>query len=109
MPHVLSRRQFIATSAVAGLGATRFASWARSAPSATVSIGKCGSYGADLVPGSALAARYEPLIVGRPAFISFQKAAELRYGARNGRPPSRMFWRPRGARSPCWRVCGTKR
>ena len=50
MPHVLSRRQFIATSAVAGLGATRFASWARSAPSATVSIAKCGSYGADLVP-----------------------------------------------------------
>jgi len=38
-------------------------------------------YGADLVPGSALAARYERLIVGRPAFISFQKAAELRYGA----------------------------
>jgi hypothetical protein len=50
VPHVLSRRQFIATSAVAGLGATRFASWARSAPSATVSIGKCGSYGAELVP-----------------------------------------------------------
>jgi len=49
VPHVLSRRQFIATSAVAGLGATRFASWARSAPSATVSIGKCGSYGAELV------------------------------------------------------------
>jgi len=38
-------------------------------------------FGADLVPGSALAARYEPLIVGRPAFISFQTAAELRYGA----------------------------
>ncbi|MGH9083028.1 MAG: PIN domain-containing protein [Acidimicrobiales bacterium] len=38
-------------------------------------------YGAQLVPGSALAARYEPLIVGRPAFISFQTAAELRYGA----------------------------
>ena len=36
-------------------------------------------FGADLVPGSALAARYEPLIVGRPAFISFQ--TELRYGA----------------------------
>jgi uncharacterized protein (DUF362 family) len=50
VPHVLSRRQFIATSAVAGLGATRFASWARSAPSATVSIGRCGSYGAELVP-----------------------------------------------------------
>jgi hypothetical protein len=38
-------------------------------------------YGADLVPASAIAVRYEPLIVGRPAFISFQTAAELRYGA----------------------------
>ncbi len=34
-------------------------------------------YGADLVPGSVLATRYEPLIVGRPAFISFQTAAEV--------------------------------
>lgn len=38
-------------------------------------------YGADLVPGSRLAAIYEPIIVGRPAFISFQTSAELRYGA----------------------------
>jgi predicted nucleic acid-binding protein len=38
-------------------------------------------YGASLVPGSKLAERYEPLIVGRPAFISFQTVAELRYGA----------------------------
>jgi predicted nucleic acid-binding protein len=38
-------------------------------------------YGAELVPGSALAAIYQPIIVGRPAFISFQTAAELRYGA----------------------------
>jgi len=38
-------------------------------------------YGADLVPGSVLADRYESLIVGRPAFISFQTAAELRFGA----------------------------
>ena len=38
-------------------------------------------YDADLVPGSRLAAVYEPIIVGRPAFISFQTAAELRYGA----------------------------
>lgn len=37
-------------------------------------------YGADLVPGSRLAAIYEPIIVGRPAFVSFQTAAELRYG-----------------------------
>lgn len=38
-------------------------------------------FGADLVRRSALAERYEPVIVGRPAFISFQTAAELRYGA----------------------------
>ena len=50
MPHVLSRRQFLAAGAVAGLGATRFAALARSAPSATVSIAKCGSYGVELVP-----------------------------------------------------------
>ncbi len=38
-------------------------------------------FGADLIPGSRLAQLYEPVIVGRPAFISFQTAAELRYGA----------------------------
>ena len=38
-------------------------------------------YGAELVPGSALAVVYQPIIVGRPAFICFQTAAELRYGA----------------------------
>ena len=38
-------------------------------------------YGADLVPDSRLAAVYEPIIVGRLAFISFQTAAELRFGA----------------------------
>lgn len=38
-------------------------------------------YGANIVPGSRLAALYEPIIVARPAFISFQTAAELRYGA----------------------------
>lgn len=38
-------------------------------------------YGAELVPGSALAVTYEPIIVGRAAFISFQTAAELLYGA----------------------------
>ncbi len=37
--------------------------------------------GADLARRSALAERYEPIIVGIPAFISFQTAAELRYGA----------------------------
>jgi tRNA(fMet)-specific endonuclease VapC len=38
-------------------------------------------FGADLIPGSRLAELYEPIIVGRPAFISFQTAAEIRYGA----------------------------
>ena len=38
-------------------------------------------FGADLVRCSALAERYEPIIVGRPTFVSFQTAAELRYGA----------------------------
>ena len=38
-------------------------------------------FSADLVPGSRLAERYAPLITGRLAFISFQTAAELRYGA----------------------------
>ena len=38
-------------------------------------------FGADIVPGSMLSTLYEPIIVGRPAFISFQTSAELRYGA----------------------------
>ena len=38
-------------------------------------------FGADIVPGSRLRALYEPIIVGRRAFICFQTAAELRYGA----------------------------
>jgi len=38
-------------------------------------------FGADLVPGSQLAMVYEPIIVGRPAFLSFQTVAELRFGA----------------------------
>lgn len=37
-------------------------------------------YGAELT-GAGLAVRYQPLIVGRPAFISFQTEAELRFGA----------------------------
>ena len=49
-------------------------------------------FGADLVAGSKLAAIYEPIIVGRPAFISFQTSAELRYGAlRRGWGPTRML------------------
>jgi tRNA(fMet)-specific endonuclease VapC len=38
-------------------------------------------FSADLVPGSRLAERYAPIITGRPTFISFQTATELRYGA----------------------------
>ena len=38
-------------------------------------------FSADLITGSILAQRYAPLITGRPAFISFQTAAEIRYGA----------------------------
>ena len=49
-------------------------------------------FSADLVPGSRLAERYAPLITGRPAFISFQTAAELRYGAiRRGWGQPRML------------------
>lgn len=40
-----------------------------------------GVFGADLVPGSPLTLLYEPLIGDRPAFISFQTVAELRFGA----------------------------
>jgi predicted nucleic acid-binding protein len=49
-------------------------------------------FSADLVPGSRLAERYTPIITGRPAFISFQTAAELRYGAlRRGWGEARML------------------
>lgn len=49
-------------------------------------------FGADLVRQSVLAERFEPVIVGRPAFISFQTAAELRYGAlRRGWGERRMM------------------
>jgi uncharacterized protein (DUF362 family) len=48
MPHALTRRQFLAGSTVAlGLGARRLL-W--SAPAATVSVAKCDTYGAELVP-----------------------------------------------------------
>ncbi len=44
-----------------------------------------------LVDGSALARRYSPLLVGRPAFLSFQTVAELRFGAvRRGWGAARM-------------------
>lgn len=49
-------------------------------------------FGADLIPESRLAQIYEPIIVGRPALISFQTAAELRYGALlRGWGPARML------------------
>jgi hypothetical protein len=49
-------------------------------------------FSAELVPGSRLAERYAPLITGRLAFISFQTAAELRYGAiRRGWGQPRML------------------
>lgn len=49
-------------------------------------------FGADLVPGSRLAELYEPIIVGRPAIISFQPAAELHFGALlRGWGPARML------------------
>ena len=51
-------------------------------------------FSADLVPTSRLAQRYAPLITGRPAFISFQTATELRYGAiRRGWGEARMLKR----------------
>jgi tRNA(fMet)-specific endonuclease VapC len=49
-------------------------------------------FSADLVPTSRLAERYAPIITGRPAFISFQTATELRYGAiRRGWGEARML------------------
>lgn len=44
-----------------------------------------GVFGADLVPGSELSDLYEPILRGRPVFVSFQTVAELRYGARRRR------------------------
>jgi predicted nucleic acid-binding protein len=38
-------------------------------------------FSAGLHAPSLIAAAYEPLIVGRPAFISFQTVAEIRFGA----------------------------
>lgn len=49
-------------------------------------------YGAELVPNSKLATLYEPILVGRPVLISFQTAAELRYGALlRGWGPARLL------------------
>lgn len=38
-------------------------------------------YSARLIPDSTLARQYEPLLVGRAEFVSFQTVAEVRYGA----------------------------
>lgn len=38
-------------------------------------------YSARLIPNSTLARQYEPLLLGRIEFASFQTVAEVRYGA----------------------------
>ncbi len=38
-------------------------------------------YSARLIPNSALATRYESILVGHPEFASFQTIAEVRFGA----------------------------
>lgn len=38
-------------------------------------------YSARLIPNSTLARRYEPVLIGRSEFASFQTVAEVRYGA----------------------------
>ena len=56
-------------------------------------------YSARLLPSSTLARRYEPLLVGRVEFISFQTVAEVRYGVllRGWGAPACDAWRPRSA------------
>ncbi len=51
MPHELTRRQFLAGSTLAlGLGAKHLVPSARAAVASTVSVAKCDTYGAELVP-----------------------------------------------------------
>jgi uncharacterized protein (DUF362 family) len=51
MPHERTRRQFLAGSAaVVGLQAARLVPFARAAAAATVSVAKCDTYGAELLP-----------------------------------------------------------
>jgi uncharacterized protein (DUF362 family) len=51
MSHALTRRQFLAGStATLGLGIGRLVPFVRAAPAATVTIAKCDTYGAELVP-----------------------------------------------------------
>lgn len=49
MPQVLSRRQFLASTAAAGFAAGPLARVAGTAPASTVSIAKCDGYGPELV------------------------------------------------------------
>ena len=50
-------------------------------------------YGFVLAPGSLIARRYERLTYGRFAYVSFQTATEIRYGAQlRGWGPGRMRW-----------------
>jgi uncharacterized protein (DUF362 family) len=52
VPYEVSRRQFLVGSSavLGGLGVARLAPFARAAPAATVSVAKCDTYGAELVP-----------------------------------------------------------
>lgn len=62
-----------------------------SRPRGTIVI-DTGVFSADLGPGSRLADRCAPIITGRAAVISFQTAAEVRYGAlRRGCGSARML------------------
>ena len=58
-------------------------------------------FSADLLPGSRLAARYAPIIAGRPVMISFQTVAELQFGAlRRGWDDARMLEPVARAKAP---------
>jgi uncharacterized protein (DUF362 family) len=88
-PPALTRRQFLAGSTAAlGLGFGRLAPFARAAPAATVSVAKCDSYGAELLP--ALERMFDQLgglgrlVKGRTVAIKLNLtgAPTLRLGAR---------------------------
>jgi uncharacterized protein (DUF362 family) len=95
MRQVLSRRQFLAGSAVAGLSAVRFAPFARSAPAATVAIARCDTYGPELV--AALDGMFDELgglgrlVRGRTVAIKVNLTGgpELRLGSV---PAGRAHW-----------------
>jgi uncharacterized protein (DUF362 family) len=95
MPQVLSRRQFLAASAVAGMSAIRWAPFAKAAPATTVSIAKCDGYGPELV--AALDRMFDDLgglgrlVRGRTVAIKLNLtgAPELRLGSV---PAGRAHW-----------------